>query len=166
MKQNKIRLLFFLSTLIILIKADDVSTYNEKCVTCVSKSYYYCTKTKECKDSTATQSYLDLNSCEKGISTCLNYVATDLGVLEIPPYNNTKQIITKTLADGESLKLAISNEDSKTKAWFQVQLLNGTTLLSTVPTQAVMNYYNQGSNSIDPYVFSNTGKSHLKPLTT
>ena len=56
------------------------------CPSCVlaNSSYYYCGKDNSCQDS-----YVENDNCEVGLKTCLAYQATDLGIIEIPPFNKT-----------------------------------------------------------------------------
>jgi len=49
----------------------DLTAYNGKCAPCILQNVttnYYCTKTGVCTDT-----FVDLQSCEKGMLTCLSY---------------------------------------------------------------------------------------------
>ena len=91
------------------------SDYNGKCATCVGNSFFYCLKTDNCQDTLQLE-----YSCGTGITHCLNYKASDYGVLQIKPFNQTNSNLTISLRNGDSAKFAISNQDSKSKAWFEV----------------------------------------------
>ena len=89
-------LLLVVSTLIIITYAQNVttvtvspSTFNGKCASCVvanNYTYFYCTKTNECSDVEDPS-----RNCDRNISVCLDYKATDLGMKEIAPFNTTTQ---------------------------------------------------------------------------
>lgn len=91
-----------------------------KCVTALNGTLYYCTKNHTCSNQT-----IDNFSCEQGIATCLNYVSVDLGLKEIPPFTTVKSSFNYSLRNNQSVKFAISNQDSKTKAWFKIMIKNG-----------------------------------------
>jgi hypothetical protein len=102
-----------------------IPEYANMCVGCVlnvnnetNSTNYFCSKQGQC--STV---YVENNSCEQGVATCINYGSADLGIKEIPPFSpNTKASFNYTIRSGSGARFAISNQDSITKAWFKLML--------------------------------------------
>ncbi|CDW71153.1 UNKNOWN [Stylonychia lemnae] len=110
-----------------------------------------------------------MQSCERGLLTCLSYKSDDLGVQEIAPFNKTVKYFNKTLSDGDGIKFAISNQDSKQKAWVEIQISseNSQTKLDTAPSAFQMYTYDPNNGTLtSEYIFSRTGKTYIKPLNS
>ena len=142
------------------------SDYNGNCVACVNNNYYYCTRDDNCREV-----YVDGNSCEKGVFTCLAYEAVDMGVQEVAPYNQTHRYFNQSVTAGKGVKFGVSNQDSKEKAWVEIQLSlldNSTVVLDEQPASFVAYYYNQtnANDSMTEYIFSKSGKVNMKPQST
>ena len=168
--------------------------FANQCVGCVlnvttetNQTSFYCSKTGVC-----TNVYIENQSCEQGIATCINYASGDMGLLEIPPFTKTKSSLNFTVRNGTGVRLGISNQDSKVTGWFKLMLMAAPPLdpldpddvaftaadttvipnlasriLTTVPSGVNLYYYNQntGSTSVN-YIYSAVGKAYLKPLNT
>ena len=71
-------LIFFLP-LLSVVYSIDLTAYDTKCVACIKNdtaANYYCTQSNQCVSTPIPN-----ESCEQGMQVCMNYMATDLGVL-------------------------------------------------------------------------------------
>ncbi len=111
--------LYLLSLLVALSLAQNATDYNGKCVSCVlaNSTFYYCTKSNLC-----VSTFVENQSCEQGLTTCLNYKSVDLGLKEITPFSNIRASFNYTVKEGQGVRFGISNQDSKVKGWFKVML--------------------------------------------
>lgn len=110
--------------------------------------------------------------CEQGIKTCRTYRTENLGVKEIPPYNDTYESFNFTIYDGKAYKFAIANQDSQRRANFKFNMTinvtdeNGivvTKVLDQPPEWYELSYYDPSNGTKEDYIFSKVGRSYMLP---